>query len=269
MNPILLDLGFIVIYKYSLMIFLGALIGGSIILLESKRFKISEDYMMNLFFFLLPLAIIGARAYYVIFNWGLYKDNLLSIVKIWEGGLAIHGAILFGLIWVFYMTKRYKVSTLIMTDMAAVGLIIGQAIGRWGNFFNQEAHGAAIALEKLQAMHLPNFIVKGMLINDTYYQPTFLYESIWCLIGFIILLILRRRKKVKVGMQTSFYLMWYGIGRFFIEGMRTDSLMLGSLRMAQVVSIGFIVIGFVILLYSIKRNQRYNDTSIDYSNIKY
>lgn len=269
MNPILLDLGFLVIYKYSLMIFLGALIGGSIILLESKRFKISEDYMLNLFFFLLPISIIGARLYYVVFNWGLYKDDLLSILKIWEGGLAIHGGILFGLLWILYMTKRYKVSTVIMTDMASIGLIIGQAIGRWGNFFNGEAHGAATTLEHLQNMHLPEFIIKGMYINGTYYQPTFLYESIWCLIGFIILLVIRRRKNIKVGMQTSFYLMWYGAGRFFIEGMRTDSLMLGSLKMAQLVSIGFVVIGFIILLYSVKRNQRYNDTSIDYSNIKY
>lgn len=269
MNPILLDLGFLVIYKYSLMIFIGALIGGSFILLESKRFKISEDYMLNLFFFLLPISIIGARLYYVIFNWSLYKETPLSIIKIWEGGLAIHGAILFGLLWVIYMTKRYKVSSMIMTDMISVGLIIGQAIGRWGNFFNGEAHGAATTLAKLQGMHLPDFIIKGMLIDGTYYQPTFLYESIWCFIGFIILLILRRGKKTRVGQQTSFYLMWYGVGRLFIEGMRTDSLMLGSLRMAQVVSIGFIVIGFVILLYSIKRNQKYNDISIDYSNIKY
>ena len=268
MDPILLDLGFLVIYKYSLMIFLAALIGGSIILLESKRFKISEDYMLNLFFFLLPLAVIGARLYYVAFNWDYYSQNIVSIFKIWEGGLAIHGALIAGLIWIIIMTKKYKISTLLMLDMTVVGLIIGQAIGRWGNFFNGEAHGVVTSLEALQKMNLPQFIIDGMYINGSYYEPTFLYESIWCLIGFIILLIIKAIKKNRIGQLSSVYLIWYGIGRFIIEGMRTDSLMLGDMRMAQLISIGMIVLGVVFFVISL-RQRKYHDTTIDYSDVKY
>lgn len=262
MNPVLIDLGFIKIYWYSIMILLGLFIGGSLIIKESKRFKIPENYMINLILYTIVFGIIGARLYYVIFNWSYYSNNIIDIFKVWEGGLAIHGGLIFGLITIIIYTKKYGIKPFRMLDIVVVGLIIGQSIGRWGNFFNGEAHGGATTLEFLQSLMLPNFIINGMNIHGVYYHPTFLYESLWCLIGFIILLIFRKRKYNKIGQTTGLYLVWYGIGRFFIESMRTDSLMLGNLKMAQIVSILFVVIGIIIIILKSRGSKmvnRYND----------
>ena len=262
MNPIIFDLGFIKIYWYSIMIFLALLIGGWLVLKEAKRFKIPEDFVTNLFFFAIPISILGARLYYVLFNWSYYSMNLVEIFKIWEGGLAIHGGLLFGLIWVIFYTRKYKVNTLKMLDMIVVGLIIGQAIGRWGNFFNGEAQGPATTLEFLQGLHLPEFIIKGMNIGGIYYQHTFLYDSLWCLIGFIVLIIIRRTKYIKVGQLTGIYLIWYSIGRFLIESLRTDSLMLFGFKQAQIVSVLLIAIGIIIIVVKnrgSKFDNKYNE----------
>lgn len=264
MNPIFLDLGVVQIHWYSVILMLAFFIGGSLALREAKKWKITEDFMINLFFYIVIFAFIGARLYYVAFNWEFYSNDLASIFRVWEGGLAIHGGILAALIFIIFYTKKYKVDTLRMLDILVVSLILGQAIGRWGNFMNGEAHGAITTLEHLQNLHIPEFIINGMNINGTYYEPTFLYESLWCLIGFIILIIYRNRKYTKIGATTSLYLVWYGIGRFFIEGMRTDSLMLGNFRVAQIVSILMIIIGIIMFIF-LKRgsvfNNKYNDMS--------
>lgn len=262
MDPIFLDLGVIQIYWYSVMIFLGLLVGGTLVLSESKKWYIPEDFMINMFFFLIPIAFVGARLYYVLFNFDYYSSNLLSIVKVWEGGLAIHGGIIAGVLWILLYCKKYKINSVRILDIMSVGLIIGQAIGRWGNFFNKEAYGSIVSLEFLQNLHLPTFIIDGMLINGNYYHPTFLYESLWCLVGFIILLIVRRLKYIKIGQIASVYLIWYGIGRFFIEGLRTDSLMFGTLKAAQFVSISMIIIGIILILIfnrGSKLKNQYND----------
>lgn len=261
MDGILVDLGFIQIYWYSLMLFLGFVLGGYLLLREAKRFGIKEDFILNLFFYTVPIAILGARIYYVIFNWELYSANFLDIFKVWEGGLAIHGGILFGLIFVIFYTKKHGYNIIKMLDMASISLIVGQIIGRWGNFFNQEAHGPATTFETLKNYHLPNFIIEGMNINGIYYHPTFLYESSWNLIGLIIMLIIRRNKKIKIGQIAGFYLTWYGIGRFFIEGMRTDSLMFSSFKVAQIVSIAFIGAGLILIFMNVlrKKDNYYND----------
>ena len=256
MNPILLDLGFIQIYWYSVMILLGLLLGSFLIIKESKRFNIQKEYIINLIFYAMIFAIIGARLYYVLFNFDYYSKNLLDIFKIWEGGLAIHGGIISGLLFILFYTKKYKVNTWIMLDIIAPGLIIGQAIGRWGNFFNGEAHGGVVSLEFLNSLHLPQFIIDGMHLNGLYYHPTFLYESLWCLLGFIILLIYRRTS-CKIGQVSSLYFIWYGIGRFLIESLRTDSLMLGQLKIAQVVSIILIIIGVIIFIIK-NKDSKYN-----------
>lgn len=253
MHPVLLDLGFIQIYWYSICILCGLLVGGWLVLKESKRFNISTDFMLNLILLLVVFGILGARIYYVIFNFSYYSQHIDEIIKIWEGGLAIHGGMIAGLICILIYTKKHKINTLRMLDIIAVGLIIGQAFGRWGNFFNGEAHGVATSLEFLHSLHLPQFIIDGMHIYGTYYHPTFLYESLWCVLGFILMLILRRRKFWKIGYTTSLYFIWYGIGRFFIEGLRTDSLMLGSLRMAQLVSIGMIIVGLILIIVQMVR----------------
>lgn len=262
MNQIAIDLGFITIYWYSVIIFLAFLIGGSIALNESKKWKISEDFMINLFFYLIIFSMLGARLYYVAFNMDYYSDNPLSIFKIWEGGLAIHGGMIFGLLTIIIYTKKYKVNTIRIIDILVVSLILGQAIGRWGNFFNGEAHGVVTTLSALQAWHLPEFIINGMHINGTYYIPAFLIESIWCLIGFIVLLVVKNNKYVKIGQLTCFYMMWYGLGRLFTESMRTDSLMIGNFRVAQLISL-IMIAGGIFLFIKIRKGSvffnRYND----------
>lgn len=247
MNRVFLHLGSINIYWYSVMILLGVIIGMYIALKESKKEKLYE-YFENLIFEVLLFGIIGARLYYVIFNFSIYKSNLLSIFKIWEGGLAIYGGIIGGLIAIIYNAKKHQKSIIKTTDIIAPGLIIAQAIGRWGNFFNQEAHGGIASYSFLKKLHLPKFIIDGMYIDGNYYHPTFLYESMWCLLGFITLLIIRKVTKRKKGIVTYSYFIWYGIGRFFIEGLRTDSLYLGSLRISQVVSVIIVIIGIIGLI---------------------
>lgn len=264
MNPILFDLGFVKIYWYSVMILAGCLIGYVIIMAEAKKFGINKNFMFNLFFYVFIFAIIGARLYYVAFNWSYYGNHLSEILQIWEGGLAIHGGMLAGALVTLSYTKKYKLPVWRIIDIIVVGLIIGQAIGRWGNFFNGEAHGAATTLAQLQSLLIPNFIIEGMNINGIYYHPTFLYESLWCVIGFIILLVFRRLRYTKVGQTTALYFIWYGIGRFIIESMRTDSLMLFDFKMAQIVSIIMVIGGIVLFIIKgrgSKLENQYNDGS--------
>ena len=243
MNSVFLDLGILQIYWYSVFIFLGLLIGGAIIIWEAKRFGIDEDFMINMFFYMIPISLIGARLYYVLFNLEYYKLNTSEIFKIWNGGMAIHGAIVFGLLWILFYCNKYKVKSLKIIDMIVVGLLIGQSIGRWGNFFNQEAFGSIVSLDFLEMLKLPKFIIDGMFIDGFYHHPTFLYESIWTFVGFVAILFIRRRKYIKVGQITSLYLIWYGLGRLAIENLRTDSLMYSNFRVAQIVSLLMIVIG--------------------------
>ena len=263
MNPILIDLGIISIKWYSVMILLGMLFGGVVVLREAKRWEINEDFVINLFFYTIISALIGARLYYVAFNFSYYSANPINILKIWEGGLAIHGGIIFGLITVLTYCRKYKVKIPLMVDIIVPGLILGQAIGRWGNFFNSEAHGMSTTLETLKGLFIPDFIIKGMNIDGVYYHPTFLYESLLCLLGFFIILFLRRRKNIKLTNVTSFYLIWYGGIRAFIETMRTDSLMIGQFKVAILVSILMILIGIILFIISLKKSRfenKYNDS---------
>lgn len=261
MNAIFLDLGILKIYWYSIILLIAFITGGILVLKESKKYNIEKEKISDLAFYLIVFSLLGARLYYVIFNWDYYSVNLIDIFKVWEGGLAIHGGLIAGLLVLIYFSKKNKINLLKMTDIMVVGLIIGQAIGRWGNFFNSEAHGAITTLKSLQDMHIPKFIINGMNINGIYYEPTFLYESIWCITGFIILLLIRKFLNTKTGTLTSFYLIWYGIGRFIIEGMRTDSLMLGNLKMAQLISLLMIISGLIIFtVLSFKKNiKRYKE----------
>lgn len=257
MNPILIEIGNIKIYWYSVMILLGVLTGSYLVLRESKRFNISKTKISDMIFYTIIFGIIGARLYYVIFNFDYYINNPIDIIKVWEGGLAIHGGIIAGVIYLIHYTKKNNLNTLLITDICVPGLLIGQALGRWGNFFNREAHGPITTLEYLQNLHLPKFIINGMNIDGNYYIPTFFYESLWCLIGLIIVLLIRRVLKIKKGNITGFYLIWYGIGRFLIEQLRTDSLMLNTLKQAQIISIIMIIIGIIILIYS-RKGEEYN-----------
>lgn len=253
-NKFLYEGQYIKIEWYSALIVLGALIALSMILKEAKRYNYQTDFVFNMCFWAIMFGIVGARAYYVIFELDRFPD-FWSIFKIWEGGLAIYGGIIAGFITIFLYCKKYKVRVIRMLDFIAPALLLAQAIGRWGNFFNGEAYGGPVSLSFLESLHLPKFIIDGMYITKeaSYMHPTFLYESLWCLLGVVIILIFRRLKKTKVGQPTALYLMWYGIGRFFIESMRYDSLMLGGFRVSQIVSIVLVIIGVVIVMVTSRK----------------
>lgn len=257
MDRYIFTIGNFSIEWYSVLIIIGVMIGITLMLKEAKRYNYSTDFVFNMCFWTVIFGIIGARLYYVIFNLDLYQ-NFWDIFKIWEGGLAIHGALIAGLLVVLIYCKKYNVRTIRMLDFAIPSILLGQAIGRWGNFFNSEAHGPATTLAHLQSLHVPKFVINGMNIGGIYYTPTFLYESLWCLLGFVVILIVRRLKITKVGQPFATYLIWYGIGRFLIETLRTDSLMLGGFKVAQLVSGIMVIIGIIIIMIT-SRKGRYED----------
>lgn len=257
MDRYIFSLGRFKVEWYSTLILIGAIIAIILVKKEARRYKYDGDFVFNLCFWAIVYGIVGARLYYVLFNLNYYT-NFVDIFKVWQGGLAIHGGMFVGLIVIIIYCKKYKVRAIRMLDFIAPALFLAQAIGRWGNFFNSEAHGAATSLVHLQNLHIPQFIIDGMYIEGVYYTPTFLYESIWCLIGFILILIVRRLKITKVGQPFALYLMWYGLGRFFIEAMRTDSLMLGGFKAAQIVSIIMVFVGLFIIMVT-GRKGRYED----------
>ena len=257
MNRVLIDLGFTKIYWYSLTMFLGVLVGIIVAKIEIKRKKIDSTSFDNMAFYAILCGFIGARIYYVLFNLDYYLSEPLEIIKVWNGGLAIHGGIIGAVIAIYVYCKKNKMNMLEIVDICAPALIIGQVIGRWGNFFNSEAHGGVVTRSFLEGLHLPKFIIDGMYIDGVYYHPTFLYESLLNLICFIILMILRHNKKIKLGVISGIYLMWYGVVRFFIESLRTDALMLGNIRMAQVISIVIFAIGLVLIIFS-RTKEKYN-----------
>lgn len=256
MDRVAVDLGPIQIYWYSIFIFIGLLVASILIFKEARRRNIDEDFLVNLIFNTIIIGLIGARLYYVIFNLPYYIANPIEIFAIWNGGLAIHGGVFAALIFIIIYCKKHEVNCLQILDIMVVGLIIGQAIGRWGNFFNGEAYGQITSLEELKAQQMPMFIINGMYILGEYRQPTFFYESTWCLSGFLAMLIIRKYKYLKRGQLTGFYLFWYGFGRFLIESMRTDSLMLGSLKMAQIVSIVFVIVGIILFFYNVFKSTK-------------
>lgn len=270
MNPVIYTVGKFDIRWYSVFILIAFITVYRCVKSEAWRFRVSKDFIFNLAFWTFLGGILGARIWYVLFNIKQYTLNPLDAFKIWEGGLAIHGGLIFGLLTIFLYCKKYKFRLIRLLDFIAPALLIGQAIGRWGNFFNGEAHGAQVAASTL-GKFVPKFIVDGMTINGVTYFPTFLVESILCLIVFIILMFIRRYRYIKVGTMTALYLISYGLIRFFIEFFRTDALMIGNIRMAQVVSIGFFIGGLTLLIYNSKKNKLedlYNDTK-NIPDIKY
>lgn len=248
------------IYFYSLCILLGIILAYFLILNESKKHKINNDFITNLIFYTLLIGILGARIHYVIFNLKYYINSPIEIFNIRNGGLAIHGGLIFGIVFIYFYTKKHNINFLKILDISAPGVIIAQTIGRWGNFFNQEAFGVATTYSTLKKLHIPKFIIDGMKINNIYYTPTFLFESIWCLIGFIIIIFIRN-KNIKLGTITCFYLIWYGIGRFFIEILRTDSLMLFNIKVAMLISFLSILIG-ILLLFKFRNNKSYRGEEV-------
>ena len=257
MNRVALEIGFIRIYWYSITMLLGVICGIIIAYIEFKRKKMSKINFENMAFYAILSGFIGARLYYVLFNLDYYLQDPIEILEVWNGGLAIHGGIIGAVLAIFLYCKKNKINFVEILDICTPALLIGQIIGRWGNFFNGEAHGGMVARSFLEKLHLPNFIIEGMNIGGVYYHPTFLYESLLNLICFIILMILRYNKKIRIGTIAGIYLIWYGVIRIFIESLRTDSLMLGSLKMAQLIGLPMIIIGIVLIITSNRRN-KYN-----------
>lgn len=287
LNPYLIEVGNFQWAMYSVMIMLGLVIAILLGIKEGNNLGISTNDIIDGVIIVVPLSIIGTRLWYVAFEWGQYKDDLLKIFAINEGGLAIHGGFITAFISAYFFTKFKKINLFSAFDIMVPGFLIAQAFGRWGNFFNQEAHGGLIggvpdgfvktfagrstyAQDSItntsfwdtqrafleSKLHLPDFITNQMFLEGPdglgYYHPTFLYESLWNILGFIIILVLRRTKLVRRGEFLPFYLVWYSVGRFFIEGMRTDSLYIGStgLRTAQIISLIMIVGGILFFAFN-------------------
>lgn len=261
-NPIAISIGPIAIRWYGVIIAFGIVLAFIVAQREMVKRSFHQDFLTDLLIWAVPLAILGARLYYVLFKWEYYAENPSKILQVWEGGLAIHGALIASFITAYVFTRKRNKSFLKVADIVAPSLLIGQTIGRWGNFMNQEAHGGEVSRSFLENMLLPDWIINQMRIDGIYYHPTFLYESLWNFAGVVILILLRRVNLIR-GEMFLFYIIWYSFGRFFIEGMRTDSLyLIGDLRTAQVISIVAIVVAIILVVYrrvTIKKPVRYKD----------
>lgn len=250
-NPVAFHLGPIPVRWYGLLIVSGILIAYYVGQKEAVKRGLPEDLLADLLLWAVPISILCARIYYVSMRWDYYSQYPGKIIEIWNGGIAIHGALLGAFATAYIFTRIRGVSFLRVADIAAPSILIGQIIGRWGNFMNQEAYGGPVSRTFLENLLLPDWIINQMYIEKlgTYVHPTFLYESVWNLIGLLILLALR---KVNLNRGEIFfsYLIWYSIGRLYIEGLRTDSLyLIGDIRSAQVVSIIGILVGIGAIIY--------------------
>ncbi len=245
MNPIAFEFGPMTVYWYGVFIGSGIALALLSAYFESRRRRVNPDLIMDGALFMLPVAFLGARLYYVLFRWEYYSSHPEHILAIWRGGLAIHGGILAAMVFFYFYARKKNEPYLMILDIVAPGVVLAQGVGRWGNFFNQEAHGGPVSEAFIS--RFPAFIQRGMLIGDTVYHPTFLYESVWNLGVFAILMLIASRRTKPWGLIAGLYIGLYSLGRFFIEGLRTDSLMLGPLRIAQVVSLSGVIAAVLIL----------------------
>ncbi|HCX9145848.1 TPA: prolipoprotein diacylglyceryl transferase [Staphylococcus aureus] len=253
-DPVAFNLGPLSVRWYGIIIAVGILLGYFVAQRALVKAGLHKDTLVDIIFYSALFGFIAARIYFVIFQWPYYAENPSEIIKIWHGGIAIHGGLIGGFIAGVIVCKVKNLNPFQIGDIIAPSIILAQGIGRWGNFMNHEAHGGPVSRAFLEQLHLPNFIIENIYINGQYYHPTFLYESIWDVAGFIILVNIR--KHLKLGETFFLYLTWYSIGRFFIEGLRTDSLMLTSnIRVAQLVSILLILISISLIVY---RRIKYN-----------
>ena len=245
------------VYWYGILIALGAALAVLICMRLKDRYGITEDDLLDAVLWGLPLGIIGARIYYVVFYLDLYRNsdgslNWGEMVAIWDGGLAIYGGVITAVIVVWAVGKVKKVPFFALMDVIVIGLLIGQAVGRWGNFMNREAFGAETTLP----WRMELVLTTGETVCV---HPTFLYESLWNVVGLLLILLVLAPRRRFDGQNTWFYFLWYGLGRFWIEGLRTDSLYLFGLRflgqpvrVSQALSLVMILLGGFMLLYHLK-----------------
>ncbi|MEG0367786.1 MAG: prolipoprotein diacylglyceryl transferase [Coprobacillus sp.] len=261
------SIGPFTITRYAVMILTGALIAYFLGQYRFKKLGYHKDILSDYFFMLLFVGIIGARIWYVVFTFkdmqSLYTSNFLEIFAVWHGGIAIQGGIVAGLIYSYFFFKKRNIPFLVAGDAIIPGVLIAQALGRWGNFFNHEAFGTEVSLEFLQSLHLPDFIIQNMFIDGAYHHPTFLYESVGNIIAFLLIIFVVKKLQKHIGMQFFSYFVFYGIVRFFVEGLRTDSLMFGPIRMAQLTSIVFLVAGIAGMLYVHYKGQKIDEFQVE------
>lgn len=262
-DPVALDFGKLQIRWYAICITVGMILAIAYCMYRAKQEGIKMDDLYDMAIFGILFGVIGARAYYVLMSLDKY-DSFLETLYIWEGGLAIYGGIIAGGITVFVVCRLKKINPLKALDMVAPAVMIGQILGRWGNFFNGEAYGIEVAENSIFY-----FIRMGLLpnidsyFNMHYYHPTFLYESIWNLVGFILINLFYKKKKFS-GQIFYMYIVWYGFGRMFIEGLRTDSLYIGVFRVSQIVAFICVVAGSILLVYNFAISRRKKLTSAEY-----
>ena len=243
-----LEIGSFNIYFYGIIIALGMVLAVFYASRRSKEFGIKEDDLLDAVLWVTPFAIICARAYYCVFSWESYAANPLSVFNIREGGLAIYGGVLGAAVGVAVFCKIRKIRLTALLDLAALGFLIGQSMGRWGNFFNREAFGAETT----------SFLRMGLMNRYTgqvtYYHPTFFYESVWNALGFLLLHQFSKKRQYD-GQVALGYAAWYGLGRAIIEGLRTDSLYLGPFRVSQLLAAISCVAALSVLVYQMRKEQ--------------
>ena len=259
-NRVAFELFGLPIYWYAIIIVSGVIIAMWLSTREAVRVGLKPDDVTDFMLIGLPVAIIGARLYYILFDLQYYIDDPSQIFNIRSGGIAIYGALIAGGIWLYFFCQRHFISPWTFLDIAAPSVLLAQGIGRWGNFMNHEAFGAEVSRSFLESLYIPKFIIDNMYIDEAYRQPTFLYESVWNVIGFIVLIFLRKKTGLlKEGEVFLSYLIWYGFGRFFIEGMRTDSLYLfGGIRVSQALS-ALLFFGAIALMIWRRKKQALKD----------
>lgn len=234
------------VHWYGIIIAIAILVALTLAMRQSKKFNIKEDDFIDMFLVALPVSIVFARLFFVIFTWDNYKNDLLGVFKIWEGGLAIYGAIIGAIISVYFYSRRKKIDMLEICDFACVYLPLAQSIGRWGNFTNQELYGSTTTLP---------WGMIGSRIGPNPVHPAFLYESLLNIIVFIVLLRLRKNKKVK-GSVLAIYLMLYSLVRFMMEFIRTDEFGTGNIRYNQIFAFLVFIGAFIWLIYLTKRSNK-------------
>lgn len=257
------------IYWYGVLIAAAFLAGIGYVLLRSRHFGLDSDQALDVLLGAVIGAIVGARLYYVIFAWDMYRGRFWDIFKIWEGGLAVYGGILGGFLVGGILCRRKKIRFLPMADITVCGLLIGQGIGRWGNFFNVEAFGGVTdGVLRMSSPSVASFLLStGQIGADTAaaitegtlgVHPTFLYESTWCLLGFILLVLYTNHRRFD-GELLLLYMLWYGVERSFVEGLRTDSLMVGDYRVSQLLSLVIVLVAIVLLIKNYRRVKHSRD----------
>lgn len=250
-NPVAFNLGNISVKWYGVIMATAIILAVVMAIIEGQKRHIISDDFVDLLLWAVPIGYLGARIYYVAFEWDYYAQHPDQIIAIWNGGIAIYGGLIAGLIVLLVFCYKKLLPPFLMLDIITPGVMAAQILGRWGNFFNQEAHGAATSFQFLQSLHLPLFIINQMKIAGIYYQPTFLYESVLNLIGLILILLLRHRRHIfKQGEVFMLYLAWYAAVRFFVEGLRTDSLYIAkTIRVSQLLSLVLFIVVFLLFIY--------------------